>query len=240
MRKLSLSSLLERLEAHPQFEYVSDFEAMSKPFLCRHKDCGYEWKVSWGNINRGRGCPRCSGKERKTTASFKEEVEKLFLEIEVLGEYKNKDTKIKVQHKTCGAIWEITPHNLLKGRGCPECSASNGEVLVRSVLEKYNIEHSREHSFPDLVDKRTLRYDFAVYREGILVGLIEYDGEQHFKPVNFFGGEEGFKKTQHRDKIKNEYGRENCISLLRLKCYDSLVINEALIYSFLAQLDLVE
>jgi protein-arginine kinase activator protein McsA len=31
---------------------------------------------------------------------------------------------------------------------------------------------------------------------------IEYDGEQHYKPISTFGGEEGLRKQQLRDKIK--------------------------------------
>lgn len=46
--------------------------------------------------------------------------------------------------------------------------------------------------------------------------LIEYDGEQHYKPVEFFGGEEGFKNAQYRDKIKNDYCENNNINLIRL------------------------
>ena len=54
---------------------------------------------------------------------------------------------------------------------------------------------------------------------------IEYDGEQHFKSVDFFGGEETFKKQQLHDKIKTNYCKNNNISLLRIK-FDQNVENE--------------
>lgn len=31
---------------------------------------------------------------------------------------------------------------------------------------------------------------------------VEYHGEQHFRPVAFFGGEQAFQETQRRDKLK--------------------------------------
>ena len=42
--------------------------------------------------------------------------------IEILGEYVNNKTKIKVRCKIDGYEWEITPNHLLNGYGCPKCS----------------------------------------------------------------------------------------------------------------------
>ena len=52
---------------------------------------------------------------------------------------------------------------------------------------------------------------------------IEYDGQQHFEPIDFFGGEEKFKKTIQRDEIKTNYCLVNNIRLLRIR-YDENVI----------------
>ena len=51
--------------------------------------------------------------------------------------------------------------------------------------------------------------------------MIEVDGEQHFRPVCFGGitkerAELNFKKSQERDRIKDEYCKENGIKLLRI------------------------
>ena len=34
---------------------------------------------------------------------------------------------------------------------------------------------------------------------------IEFDGIQHFKPIEYWGGIEKLKTTQKHDKIKNRY-----------------------------------
>ena len=46
---------------------------------------------------------------------------------------------------------------------------------------------------------------------------IEYQGAQHFKPVEFFGGEKEFKKLQARDRKKFKLCQENNIILMYVK-----------------------
>ena len=43
---------------------------------------------------------------------------------------------------------------------------------------------------------------------------IEYNGIQHYKPVEFFGGEEKFRKQVERDNNLRQYCKENNIRLL--------------------------
>jgi hypothetical protein len=47
--------------------------------------------------------------------------------------------------------------------------------------------------------------------------LLEFDGLQHFEAVDNWGGKEGLKDTQLRDKIKNNYCRDNHLYLVRIK-----------------------
>ena len=55
---------------------------------------------------------------------------------------------------------------------------------------------------------------------GKLLFLIEFDGEQHFKPVKFSGNEDlakhQFKICKEHDEIKNSYCKSNSIKLLRI------------------------
>ena len=48
---------------------------------------------------------------------------------------------------------------------------------------------------------------------------VEYHGEQHFKPVALFGGEEGLLKTRQRDQRKRKLCRQNGVHLVVFK-YD--------------------
>ena len=70
-----------------------------------------------------------------------------------------------------------------------------------------------EKTFDDLLHKNKLRFDFYIPEQNL---LIEYDGEQHFRPVAHFNGDVGFQKTQTRDRLKNEYAEKHGIRLIRI------------------------
>lgn len=50
-----------------------------------------------------------------------------------------------------------------------------------------------------------------------LNAAIEYNGIQHYKPVDIFGGFEGFLATQSRDKLKRNKCKTNGVQLLEVK-----------------------
>ena len=57
-----------------------------------------------------------------------------------------------------------------------------------------------------------LPFDFFI--EGKYI--IEYDGRQHFYPIEIWGGEEGLAITRAHDLIKNKYCFDNKIPLIRI------------------------
>ena len=52
---------------------------------------------------------------------------------------------------------------------------------------------------------------------------IEYDGVQHFKPIEYFGGLDNLKYVQKHDKIKTKYCYDNNIILLRIKYSENVI-----------------
>lgn len=46
---------------------------------------------------------------------------------------------------------------------------------------------------------------------------IEYDGLQHYVPIEHYGGEEGFANRLRNDDIKIRYCKDNDIKLVRIK-----------------------
>ncbi len=50
-----------------------------------------------------------------------------------------------------------------------------------------------------------------------LNAAIEYNGLQHYEPIDFFGGEEGFEATTNRDEAKREKCESNDTFLLEVK-----------------------
>lgn len=119
----------------------------------------------------------------------------------------------------CGNEYEVRTDSLTTGNttSCGCLSESKGEKEVREFLEKNNIKYEEEYTFDDLIHVKPLRYDFGILdSKGNLLGLIEYDGRQHFEMTGYFGGIEEFELYQERDQIKNEYAEDNNIPLLRI------------------------
>lgn len=78
--------------------------------------------------------------------------------------------------------------------------------LVESLFSEYEV--IREAS-PAWLGKQRL----DIFIPGLALA-IEYQGEQHYRPVALFGGEEGLKKTKERDKLKLKLCRENGIKVV--------------------------
>ncbi|MCH8492854.1 MAG: hypothetical protein LAT53_06445 [Idiomarina sp.] len=92
------------------------------------------------------------------------------------------------------------------------------ETLLFNYIEvlfpKFNIQ--REASPPWLNRQR-----FDVYIPELCLA-IEYQGEQHFKPIGLFGGDEGLKKAKSRDKDKLLKSKENGVNIVYFSYKDNL------------------
>lgn len=119
----------------------------------------------------------------------------------------------------CGEIFQELPARILNGhvRSCGCIKKSNGELLIESFLKAHNVPYVAQYKFDDCKSDRNyvLHFDFAIIKENKAIHIIEYDGMQHFIPIDNFGGEESFKRSQIRDSIKNEYCKRNGIPLTR-------------------------
>ena len=93
---------------------------------------------------------------------------------------------------------------------------SKYEDKIELLLKTARIDYKREISFPDLKDKDFLRFDFGLYKNKKLIGIIEVDGEQHFQPIDHFGGKEEFRRVRKTDRAKNHYCIVHKIPLFRI------------------------
>jgi very-short-patch-repair endonuclease/mRNA-degrading endonuclease RelE of RelBE toxin-antitoxin system len=177
----------------------------------KHNKCGYIYKVMPSNFLTGKRCSKCQWNSLKTTEKFKKEIYELVgNEYSVLSEYINSRTKIKIKHNKCGYIYNTEPGNLLKGRRCPICnSASNTELKIYNWINSKFNNFYYEYTDHKCRDKKLLSFDFFIDNL-----VIEYDGLQHFKKEDFFST--NLKTRRKRDKIKNQYCKENGIRLIRI------------------------
>lgn len=134
--------------------------------------------------------------------------------------YVNSKTKVKIFCNKHKFVFEKTPAVHVNGvSGCPKCGDSNGEKEVGRILEINGLFFEKQKKFIDCKYKNQLPFDFYLPRFNT---CIEFDGVQHFIPIEFWGGEEGFKKIIIRDQIKNDYCGKNNIRLLRIKYNENI------------------
>jgi len=177
-------------------------------------------------------CYVCAGNINKTTDIFKKEVFSLVgSEYEVLGEYINNKSSIKIKHLFCNNIYETSPRGFLFNENrCPICNSSKLEIKTLKFLKDNNIHFEREKTFDDCKYINKLRFDFFIPSKNL---CIELDGEQHFRPIDFFGGLKSYILSKKRDYIKNKFCRDNSINLLRIPYYEKDHINKYLFYKLI-------
>jgi hypothetical protein len=110
-----------------------------------------------------------------------------------------------------------------------EIQVSDGENAVASYLQAMGVEYDTEHVVP--IKGHNRRFDFHLAFNGKEL-FIEFDGEQHFRPVEMFGGESAFRELVRADRDKNKWAKQHKIPLLRIR-YDQMQNIPELIDAFL-------
>ena len=72
------------------------------------------------------------------------------------------------------------------------------------------------------MDKLRLPFDFYLPDYNT---CIEYQGEQHYRAIDYFGGEDEFLIRKKHDEIKSEYCKQHKINLIIIP-YNKNVKNE--------------
>jgi hypothetical protein len=93
----------------------------------------------------------------------------------------------------CGNIKTIYHTHLKSGEAIScGCLHSKGENLIEEILKENDIQYVKEYYFKDLIGEggAYLRFDFAIIVDNKVYGLIEYNGIQHYQPIDFWGGQE--------------------------------------------------
>jgi very-short-patch-repair endonuclease len=175
----------------------------------------FKQRVS-NHMNLGDGCPKCVGVGKWNTELLISEFKKVhgnkFDYSSVI--FTNIDIKVDIICKEHGNFKQNI-HKHLNGQGCRLCeSNSKGEEYVKMWLDEMNINYFRQHSFETCRYINPLFFDFYLPMYNT---CIEFDGEQHYKPVSKFGGVIEFNNTKLRDNVKNKWCLDNNVNLIRIK-----------------------
>jgi len=223
--------------------YVNDATKLK----IRHNSelCNFnEFEMKPSKFLSGQRCPVCqhvkSGKPTKNLELFKKEVYDLVgKEYTIIdGKYINSHSKIKIKHNICNNEYSVSAKNFLRGRRCPFCNESKGEIKISDTLTTRNIIPIYQEQYSKLIDKYIknyyipqmkfdgllglgnglLSYDFYIPKLNL---LIEYQGEQHERYIpGFHKTYDDFEKQLEHDRRKKEYAKLHNINLLEIWYWD--------------------
>lgn len=203
-------------------------------------DCGNQKIIDGYSLKSGRstscGCYKKEINEKRHIEALEKKQQKQqdalimepigkeygYLKILSYAYSKNKHKYYLCLCKKCLSYVIVRYSNLTSGHiiSCG-CVKSAGEEKIAQWLVRHCINFKKQYAFADCKDKYVLRFDFAILNaESQVIALIEVDGEQHYRAINFFGGEENLEYNQLHDKIKSDYCKENNLPLIRISYID--------------------
>ena len=180
-------------------------------------DCGTVfYQLPYAHL-QGKGCGFCNGGSKMTIEQFIQKAKKIHGDKYDYSkvEYKNNKTKVCIICKEHGIFYQ-TPNDHLDGCGCPICNESRLESMTRLKLDEKGLKYVSKYK-ADWLQQQHL--DF--YLPDLNIG-IECQGIQHFKPVEFFGGDEQLKRQIELDEKKKRLCEENNVEIIYLSSFDEI------------------
>lgn len=127
----------------------------------------------------------------------------------------------------CGNSRAVLANSLTTGKSlsCGCWKQSKLEMLVNKYLQEtgmtLGVDYSQQSTYNDLVgiNKGKLRFDFTIYEDGEIFCFVECQGEQHYRPIKYFGGENKFEIQQCHDQAKMLYAESLGVPLVEIPYY---------------------
>ena len=149
--------------------------------------CGNTFTREPNRFLKNQSCPICETHCRAPSLQYVKEALKFLDGYELVNEetYTNLSTPMLVRHK-CGFIWPVKIGKLLNEYShCPKCSKkkSSGERKIQEWLDKNKIFYL--YQWRAEIKDHFLFFDFFLPQNNL---AIEFQGEQHYRSVDWFGG----------------------------------------------------
>ena len=108
----------------------------------------------------------------------------------------------------------------MNGEGCWKCKESKGEKIIGKFLINNHIKYERQYKFNNCRNIIPLSFDFYLSNYNT---CVEFDGIQHFKSIEYWGGIKNLNYIKKCDKIKNDYCKNNNIKLIRIRYNENII-----------------
>lgn len=200
-------------------KYMGDAKLVS--FECNID--GFKGEALAGKLlNRTAQCSCCARRNMRESqmlsqSEFKRRISEINSQIKVLSQYNGYNEFVDFECTIHNQTYSQRACDALQGKcGCTQCVSSKGEKKIEQVLKSLGVAFESQYKFLDCCDTKPLPFDFFISSCNM---AIEYQGEQHYKPVRFGGislddAKEMFEKQKRHDDIKSNYCINNGIKLL--------------------------
>lgn len=212
----------------------TEYKSIHEKVCITCKEHGDFWIEPNYHINYESGCPIC-GHEKgwQKLSELKTYTQEQFVKKsrEMHGDkydyskavYTGSNDKVCVICPEHGDFWQVAGEHM-RGHGCPSCSDSRGEKRIAVWLNNNGIEYERQYKIQNmslLCSNKNIYADFYLPNDKI---IIEFNGKQHYVPVDYFGGEENFERQQYRDEFLSLYCKQVGIKLIEISYteYDNI------------------
>lgn len=230
IKYVSLEEFKRRcIEQFPNYDYSkANFKGEYNKITVTCNIHNYTWNPTIKDLMNGHGCPLC-GREslQKTQALTLQEFIQKAREIHgnkydySKADYYNSSTPITIICPKHGEFQTTPNSHLSQKTGCPRCKQSKGESVIELFLNEKQIQYIKQYPIVCNLKKNNKTYiDFYLPEYNT---FIEYNGQQHYIPIKYFGGELKFREQVARDEYVRNYCKANAIKLIEIK-YDENVV----------------
>jgi hypothetical protein len=128
-------------------------------------------------------------------------------------------SKLREQSEKTGELWKEAENSVRERHGLPRIGEGwvSEVALLNLVQDAFPCEPVIHHARPKWLGRQHL--DIFLPDRSV---AVEYQGEQHFVPVDFFGGWEALDETQKRDQRKSRLCAQNGVRLIYFRSDDPI------------------
>jgi len=141
-RKKTYDEFIDEMKVkHPDIEVLSkEYNGNKEKVQCKCLVDGNVWWARPDNLLNGAGCRVCGDirtrdRSRVSKEEFLRRVSDTNSNLELISEYVDTHTKVKMRCNTDGYEWNVIPSDIFEGKHCPRCSKRERKTTERFVYE---------------------------------------------------------------------------------------------------------